>query len=105
MGECARLEVKMARNAGMRHPRTAVGFSRDRSTLYLLTVDGRTEKSVGMTVVELADLLRRLGAWQAMNFDGGGSATMVIDGLLANVPSDPTGERAVGNALFVVKKP
>ncbi len=104
-GESATLEGTIASNTDMRHPRTAVGFSRDSSTLYLLTVDGRTEKSVGMTIVELADLLRRLGAWQAMNFDGGGSATMVIDGLLANVPSDPTGERAVGNALFVVKKP
>jgi len=41
-----------------------------------------------------------LGAWQAMNFDGGGSTTMVIDGLVANKPSDPTGEREVGNALL-----
>ena len=89
----------------MRHPRTAIGFSRDSSTLYLLTVDGRSENSGGMTLVELATMMRRLGAWQAMNFDGGGSTTMVIDGALVNKPSDTTGEREVGNVLAVVKKP
>jgi hypothetical protein len=104
-GDAATIEGTVSSNAEMRHPRTAVGFSRDSSTLYLLTVDGRQERSAGMTLVELADELRRLGAWQAMNFDGGGSTTMVIDGVLVNVPSDATGERTVGNALLVVKKP
>ena len=56
-----------------------------------------------MTLVEMADQLRTLGAWQAMNFDGGGSTTMVIDGKVVNTPTDPTGEREVGNALVVVK--
>ena len=104
-GESATLEDTISSNTNLRHPRTAVGFSRDSATLYLLTVAGRTERSVGMTIAELAVILQRLGAWQAMNLDGGGSTTMVIDGLLANAPSDPTGERAVGNALFVVRKP
>ena len=104
-GNAATLEGTISSNAEMRHPRTAVGFSRDSSTLYLLTVDGRQERSAGMTLVELAGVLQRLGAWQAMNFDGGGSTTMVIAGVLTNVPSDATGERAVGNALLVVKKP
>jgi exopolysaccharide biosynthesis protein len=58
-----------------------------------------------MTLGELADMMRKLGAWQAMNFDGGGSTTMVIDGVLVNKPSDKEGERAVGNALIIVKKP
>jgi exopolysaccharide biosynthesis protein len=88
----------------MKHPRTAVGFSRDSSTLYLLAVDGRSQRSVGVTLDELASLMRRLGAWNAMNFDGGGSTTMVINGAVVNVPSDSAGERAVGNALLVVKK-
>ena len=68
-------------------------------------VDGRSQASVGVTLVELASIMRRLGAWQAMNFDGGGSTSMVIDGKLMNVVSDSTGERAVGNALMVVRKP
>lgn len=98
------VEGTISRNAEVRHPRTAIGFSRDSSTLYLLAVDGRSQKSVGMALTELADLMRRLGVWQAMNFDGGGSTTMVINGALVNVPSDSAGERAVGNALMVVRK-
>jgi len=101
-GESATLEGTISRNAEARHPRTAVGFSRDSSTLFLLTVDGRSENSGGMTLVELASVMRERGAWQAMNFDGGGSTTMVIDGKVVNHPSDKEGERAVGNALLVV---
>jgi hypothetical protein len=102
--DAATVEGTISRNAEMRHPRTAVGFSRDSATLYLLTVDGRSQASVGVTLVELARIMRRLGAWQAMNFDGGGSTSMVVEGKLMNVVSDTTGERAVGNALFVVRK-
>jgi len=98
------VEGTISRNAEARHPRSAIGFSRDSTTLFLLVVDGRSQKSVGMTLVELAALMRRLGAWQAMNFDGGGSTTMIIDGAIVNAPSDATGEREVGNALLVVKR-
>jgi len=101
-GESATTEGTLSRNAEARHPRTAVGFSRDSSTLILLTVDGRSENSGGMTLVELANVMRELGAWQAMNFDGGGSTTMVVDGKVVNHPSDKEGERTVGNALVVV---
>jgi exopolysaccharide biosynthesis protein len=99
------VEGTISRNAEARHPRSAIGFSRDSSTLFLLVVDGRTQKSVGMTLVELAALMRRLGAWQAMNFDGGGSTTLVVGGSIVNAPSDATGEREVGNALLVVRRP
>jgi hypothetical protein len=102
-GESATIEGTLSRNAEARHPRTAVGFSRDSSTLFVLTVDGRSENSGGMTLVELASVMRELGAWQAMNFDGGGSTTMVVDGRVVNHPSDKEGERAVGNALLVVE--
>jgi hypothetical protein len=102
--DAATVEGTISRNAEMKHPRTALGFSRDSSTLFILAIDGRSQRSVGVTLVELAALMRRLGAWQAMNFDGGGSTTMVIDGAVVNAPSDTTGERAVGNALLVVKK-
>jgi len=98
-------EGTISRNAEARHTRTAIGFSRDSSTLYLLAVDGRQEASVGMTLAELAALMRRLGAWNAMNFDGGGSTTMVVGGAVVNKPSDATGEREIGNALAVVKRP
>ena len=103
--EAASVEGTISRNAEARHPRTAVGHSRDGATLYLVVVDGRSTASVGMTLVELAALMRRLGAWQALNFDGGGSSTMVIGDAIVNTPSDATGEREVGNALLVVRVP
>ena len=102
--DAATVEGTISRNAEARHPRTAVGFSRDSSTLYLFAVDGRSENSGGMTLTEMAAVMRRLGAWQAMNLDGGGSTTVVIDGAVVNKPTDATGEREVGNALLVVRK-
>ena len=96
------VEGTISRNAEARHPRSAIGFSRDSSTLFLLTVDGRSENSGGMTLVELAGLMRELGAWDALNFDGGGSTTMVVYGAVVNQPSDKEGERAVGNAVLVL---
>ena len=100
--DAATVEGTISRNAEARHPRSAIGFSRDSSRVYLLTVDGRAENSVGTTLIELAALLRKLGAWEAMNFDGGGSTTMVVGGKVVNAPSDAEGERAVGNALMVL---
>lgn len=97
-------EGTISRNAEVRHPRTAVGFTRDGRTLLLVTVDGRSATSVGMTLVELAGLMKELGAWQALNFDGGGSTTMVIRGQVVNVPTDRTGEREVGSGLVVTRR-
>lgn len=85
-----------------RHPRTALGVLAD-GRILLLVVDGRQPfHSLGMTLVELAMELRRLGAVDAMNLDGGGSATMVVDGRVVNLPSDETGERAVADGLLVL---
>lgn len=90
--------------ADARHPRTAVGVRAD-GRILLVTVDGRQpERSVGMTIVELTSLLLDLGAVEAINMDGGGSTTMVIDGKVVNSPSDLTGERPVGDALLVFRR-
>jgi len=87
--------------ADARHPRTAVGVRAD-GRILLVAVDGRQpELSVGMTIAELASLLRELGAVEAVNMDGGGSTTMVIRARVVNSPSDLTGERPVGDALLV----
>ncbi|MBM3885472.1 MAG: phosphodiester glycosidase family protein [Gemmatimonadetes bacterium] len=57
-----------------------------------------------MTFVELATLLRELGVEEGLNLDGGGSTALWVAGAVRNRPSDPTGERAVGNALLVVRR-
>ena len=96
--------------ANTRHPRTAVGIVGRGSRLLLVTVDGRQPNySAGMTLRELADLMLALGARDALNLDGGGSTTFVYADpdsartlRVGNRPSDPTGERPVGNALAIV---
>ncbi|MCI0515297.1 phosphodiester glycosidase family protein [candidate division KSB1 bacterium] len=85
-----------------RHPRTAVGFSADSSTLFLVTVDGRQSTSAGMTLDELADFMIERGIHFGINLDGGGSTTMVVRGKITNAPSDPGGERSVANSLLVI---
>ncbi|MCD6235112.1 MAG: phosphodiester glycosidase family protein [Candidatus Marinimicrobia bacterium] len=85
-----------------RHPRTAGGFSEDSTKFFLVTVDGRSSHSIGMNLTQLADfLIQELGVYQAVNFDGGGSTTMIVRNEVKNTPSDG-GERSVANAVLVV---
>jgi hypothetical protein len=87
-----------------RHPRTAVGSLADGRILFA-TVDGRRPPiSVGMTLPELARLMIEFGAVDAINLDGGGSTTMVVEGKIVNTPSDATGERPVSDAIVVRAK-
>ena len=54
-----------------------------------------------MTIPELAALLLELGCVEAINLDGGGSTTMVVQGKVVNSPADAAGERPVSDALLV----
>ena len=96
------------------HPRTAIGYSKNARYLYLVVVDGRQPfYSEGITVKELADLIISLGAQYAMNLDGGGSSTMVVEGRdgqqrLLNSPFDnyiPGRERPIANHLGMFVNP
>ena len=91
-------------------PRTALGINRNGRYLYMVVVDGRQPfYSEGVTFAELAELLRKQGAYMAMSMDGGGSSTLVVageDGLprILNTPIDnyiPGRERPVGNHLGI----
>jgi len=83
-----------------RHPRTAVAKLKDGKFL-MITVDGRSESSGGISLHDLAALLLEFGAVDAMNLDGGGSTTMYLDGKVVNKPSDKEGERKVSDAILV----
>jgi hypothetical protein len=92
--------------AAERHPRTAVAHDEEANRLWLVVADGRRDGiSEGMTLPELADLLRALGAGRALNLDGGGSSIMVVRGQAVNRPSDLQGERPVANALILRRDP
>jgi hypothetical protein len=85
----------------VRMPRTGIGFDRDKKLLVVAVVDGyQAGYSRGITQQDFASLLREFGADTAMELDGGGSATMWIEGKLANHPPDESGERYVANALL-----
>jgi hypothetical protein len=84
-----------------RHPRTVIGEDKT-GAIWLITVDGRQPAlSLGMSFTELQALGRRLGLRSALNLDGGGSTTMVVQGNIVNHPSDATGPRAVSDAILV----
>lgn len=82
------------------------------SKFFMVVCDGRgCGGTVGMTFQNMADFLAGtpgINALEALNFDGGGSSTMVVDGTLKNLPSDTCGaggtQRAVANAIMLVKE-
>ncbi|MBR1776696.1 phosphodiester glycosidase family protein [bacterium] len=71
---------------GGRNPRTAIGYTRD-GNLIMLTADGREGASIGLTLNELAVLMKELGCINAMNLDGGGSTVMFVNGQVVNKPA------------------
>lgn len=97
-------------------PRTAFGLSADRRHLFLMTIDGRQgdeDYSEGAYDYETAEMMRRLGADDAVNMDGGGSTTLVVEDttgfpLRLNIPSavaDSGRERTVGSHFGVYARP
>jgi len=87
--------------------RSAIGLSKDGRTLTLFTVDARGG-SLGLTPGEVATMLTRdYGVWQALNLDGGGSTTLVMEdpvthvARLVNTSSDNPAGRSVGSTLAI----
>lgn len=96
------------------HPRAAVGLSEDEQTLILMVIDGRQpDISEGATLPELATFLKEYGAYMALNLDGGGSASLVIQNennqpQLLNVPvnyEQVNVERPIANHLGIYINP
>jgi hypothetical protein len=72
-----------------RHPRAAL--ARRGRQLLAVACDGRTDRDVGMTLAELAQVLVDLGVDEAINLDGGGSASLVHGGRMRNRPREQHG--------------
>ena len=93
-----------------RHPRSAI-FTKKDGTVVFVTVDGRSQGNAdGMSIPELAYLVKVLGAEEAINLDGGGSTTLWLKGApdngVLNYPCDNkrfdhAGERSVSNIFYV----
>jgi exopolysaccharide biosynthesis protein len=88
------------------HPRTAIGFNKDNTEMIMVTIDGRHRDYVGAKQTELAKIMIDLGAYNAVNMDGGGSTTMGVDFLknanitVVNIPSDGR-ERKIASGVGV----
>ncbi len=83
--------------------RTAIGTDLIQSVLYFVAVEVKAGVSVGMSLRELAQFMKRFGAYNAINLDGGGSTTMVV-GQRCVVPDESSYVRPVANALVVWRR-
>ena len=87
------------------NPRTAIGTVAKNHYLFVVS-DGRTSESAGLSLYELANFMKSLGATNVYNLDGGGSSTMVFRGEVVNNPTtngNKISERAVSDILYIGK--
>ncbi|MBS4759605.1 MAG: phosphodiester glycosidase family protein [Clostridium sp.] len=85
-----------------KNPRTAIGYTANNEFI-MVTVDGREKASVGMTLGELARMMKSFGCINAMNLDGGGSSVMYVNGKVVNSPAQ-IGGIPISNALTITER-
>jgi phosphodiester glycosidase len=90
-----------------RYPRAALGLAAD--ALIAVVCEGRADDEAGLTMAELATAMSGLGAIEAINLDGGGSASLVANGALLNTPREEhglelEGGREIATALHFVER-
>ena len=83
--------------------RAAIGYTTE-GTMIIMVVDGRQAASRGVNLEELAGLMLDVGAFEAMNLDGGGSSTLVVNNILINRPTGGTFQREVMSAIATFVK-
>ena len=85
------------------NPRTAIGMI-EKGHYVMVVSDGRTSESAGLTLYQLAGVMKDLGCTEAYNLDGGGSTTMVFNGNVINKPTtngNTISERAVSDIVYI----
>ena len=84
------------------NPRTAIGQINALHYMFIVS-DGRTSESEGLSLLELAQVLKDRGCTTAYNLDGGGSSTMVFNGEIVNNPAGGKGtsERKVSDIVYL----
>ena len=104
-GEISVSENDEVERAQVTNPRTAIGLLSPLHYLFVVS-DGRTDESVGLSLYELALLMKDFGCTTAYNLDGGGSSTMWFNGRVLNRPTtfgDKIAERSVSDIVFISK--
>ncbi len=85
------------------NPRTAIGII-DENHYIIVVSDGRTDESEGLTLYQLAEVMKQYGATTAYNLDGGGSSTLYFNGQVINNPTtngNTISERAVSDIVYI----
>lgn len=84
------------------NPRTAIGII-DENHYIIIVSDGRTSESQGLSLYELAEVMKSYGVKTAYNLDGGGSSTMYFNGQVINKPTTNgnISERAVSDIVYI----
>ena len=104
-GEISVVEGEEVKRAQVTNPRTAFGVISPLHFLFVVS-DGRTNENVGLSLLELADLMKDLGCVTAYNLDGGGSSTMWFNGRVLNKPTtfgDTIAERKISDIVYISK--
>lgn len=97
-------ELTQLASTNTKEPRTAIGYTAG-SKAILMVVDGRQVGfSVGITLLDLAQVMVELNCLEALNLDGGGSSAMVIADKLASRPSDAGNVQRSVPSVFMVKR-
>lgn len=117
LGWLVRSGITVQNLNGKTAPRSAIGVSKDGKTLVLFVVDGCEHcpsflgGPKGLSLRQLADQMVQLGAWHAINLDGGGSSTFVVDGrvinfpLSADIPFGPIRQERAVSTVVCIKLP
>lgn len=85
------------------NPRTAIGIIDDNHYIIVVS-DGRTSESEGLSLYQLAEVMKSYGAKTAYNLDGGGSSTLYFNGQVINKPTtggNKISERAVSDIVYI----
>ena len=86
-----------------RHPRTAMGYTKDNKLIVLVIEGRRPGIAAGATLRQEAEIFQQLGCWEALNLDGGGSSCMLVNGKETIKVSDAEGQRPVP-AVFIISR-
>lgn len=99
------MELKFAGKAiNDKHPRTAMGYTKD-NKLIILVIEGRNPgKAEGATLTQEAQIFKDLGCVEALNLDGGGSSCMLVNGKETIKVSDAAGQRPVPAVFIITRK-
>ena len=85
-----------------KHPRTAMGYTKDGKLIFMVIAGRTPNKYEGATLTQEAQMLKDIGCIEALNLDGGGSSSLLINGKQTIIPSDKEGGKAVERAVPAV---